>query len=38
MWSRWDYPPLVFEVIDSMKSLAKIVEILEEFSMIFSIH
>ena len=39
VWSRWDYPPSVFEEIDSkecdvMKSLAKVVEISKEFSMI----
>ena len=39
VWSRWDHPPLVFEEIDSkewdaMKSLAKVVEISKEFSMI----
>ena len=39
VWSRWDHPPSVFEEIDSkewdaMKSLAKVVEISKEFSMI----
>ena len=39
VWSRWDHPLSVFEDIDSkewdaMKCLAKVVEILEEFSMI----
>ena len=39
MWLKWDHPPLVFEDIDSkecdaMKSLAKVVEISKEFSMI----
>ena len=39
VWSRWDHPPSVFEEIeskewDAMKSLAKVVEILKEFSMI----
>ena len=39
VWSRWDRPPSVFEEIDSkewdaMKSLAKVVEISKEFSMI----
>ena len=39
VWSRWDHSPSIFEEIDSeewdaMKSLAKVVEILEEFSMI----
>ena len=39
VWSRWDHPPLVFEEIeskewDAMRSLAKVVEISKEFSMI----
>ena len=39
VWSRWDHPPSVFEEVDSKeweatKSLAKVVKILEEFSMI----
>ena len=39
VWSRWDHQPSVFEEIDSkewdaMKSLAKVVEISKEFSII----
>ena len=42
VWLRWNYPPSVFEEIDkesdAMKSLAKVVEILEEFLMISYMH